>query len=153
MRGIDGLSDHEVADLLQRTRRIALVGASNRPDRPSHGVMRFLLAHGWDVTPVNPGLAGQTLLGQTVVATLEDAGTLDLVDVFRAPDQAGAVVDEAIRLGAQSVWLQLDVIDEDAASRGRAAGLTVVMDRCPAIEAPRLGIAGPSFAATGPQTA
>jgi predicted CoA-binding protein len=139
----DGLSDAEVTTILRITRRIALVGASNRPERPSYGVMRFLLQRGWHVTPVNPGLAGQTLLGQTVVASLAEAnlaeeGPLDMVDIFRAPDQAGAVVDEAIRLGARTVWLQLGVIDHDAAARARAAGLAVVMDRCPAIEAPRL---------------
>ena len=105
--------------------------------------MAFWLARGWQVTPVNPALAGQALLGQIVVATLDQAGPLDLVDVFRASDQAGAVVDEAVRLGARGVWLQLGVIDEVAAARGRAAGLAVVMDRCPAIEAPRLGVAGP----------
>ena len=135
---LDGLTDAQVAGILTQTRRIALVGASNRPERPSHGVMRFLLAKGWAVTPVNPGLAGRTLLGQAVVASLAEAGPLDMVDVFRASDQAGAVVDEAIRLGAHSVWLQLGVIDPAAADRARAAGLAVVMDRCPAIEAPRL---------------
>ena len=135
---LDGLTDAQVAGILTQTRRIALVGASNRPERPSHGVMQFLLAKGWAVTPVNPGLAGQTLLGQAVVASLAEAGPLDMVDVFRASDQAGAVVDEAIRLGAHSVWLQLGVIDPAAADRARAAGLAVVMDRCPAIEAPRL---------------
>lgn len=135
---LDGLTDAQVAGILTQTRRIALVGASNRPERPSHGVMRFLLAKGWAVTPVNPGLAGQTLLGQAVVASLAEAGPLDMVDVFRASDQAGAVVDEAIRLGAHSIWLQLGVIDQAAADRARAAGLAVVMDRCPAIEAPRL---------------
>ena len=137
---IDGLSDAEVGRVLQETSRIALVGASNRPDRPSHGVMRFLLGRGWTVVPVNPGLAGQTLLGQPVVASLAEAGPLDMVDIFRASDQAGAVVDEAIQLGARSVWLQLGVIDQAAADRARAAGLTVVMDRCPAIEAPRLRV-------------
>ena len=142
---LDGLDDAEVARILRQTRRIALVGASDRPGRPSHGVMRFLLAHGWEVTPVNPGLAGQSLLGQPVVATLAEAGPLDMVDIFRASDQAGSVVDEAIRLGARSVWLQLGVIDAAAARRGRAAGLGVVMDRCPAIEAPRLR-AGPAHA-------
>ena len=135
---LDGLTDAQVAGILTQTRRIALVGASNRPERPSHGVMRFLLAKGWAVTPVNPGLAGQTLFGQAVVASLAEAGPLDMVDVFRASDQAGAVVDEAIRLGAHSIWLQLGVIDPAAADRARAAGLAVVMDRCPAIEAPRL---------------
>ncbi|WP_158745465.1 CoA-binding protein [Acidisphaera sp. L21] len=142
----DGLTDSEIHRILGQTRRIALVGASNKPDRPSHGVMRFLLAQGWEVTPVNPGLAGQTLLGQPVVATLADAGPLDMVDIFRASDQAGAVVDAAIRLGARTVWLQLGVIDEAAAIRARAAGLNAVMDRCPAIEAPRLRIS-PSIVA------
>ncbi len=134
----DGLGDGEVERILRDTRRVALVGASNRPERPSHGVMRFLLARGYQVTPVNPGLAGQVLLGQAVVASLAEAGPLDMVDIFRASDQAGAVVDDAIRLGARTVWLQLGVIDVAAAERGRAAGLSVVMDRCPAIEMPRL---------------
>lgn len=134
----DGLTDADIARLLRQTRRIAVVGASDRPSRPSHGVMRFLLAQGWCVTPVNPALAGQTLLGQPVVATLAEAGPLDMVDVFRASEHAGAVVDEAVRLGARSVWLQLGVIDRVALARARAAGLVAVMDRCPAIEAPRL---------------
>jgi uncharacterized protein len=138
---IDGLDDAAVADILRNTRRIAMVGASARPDRPSHHVLQMLLAAGWDVTPVNPGLAGQTLLGRTVVASLEEAAPLEMVDIFRASDQAGAVVDEAVRLGARTVWMQLGVIDEAAAGRARAAGLAVVMDRCPAIEAPRLGLA------------
>ena len=137
---LDGLTDTDIADILRSTRHIALVGASAKPDRPSHGVMRFLLASGWGVTPVNPGLAGTDLLGQPVVSGLGDLLALDMVDVFRAPAEAGAVVDEAIRLGARTVWLQLGVIDHDAAARARAAGLRVVMDRCPAIEAPRLGI-------------
>ncbi len=132
------LDDAALRDLLSRTRRIALVGASANPARPSHGVMRFLLARGYAVTPVNPGLAGRTLLGQPVAAGLDDAGPLDMVDVFRASGQAGAVVDDAIRLGARSVWLQLGVIDAPAIQRARAAGLTAVMDRCPAIEWPRL---------------
>ena len=136
----DGLADDEVRRILRDTHRIALVGASNRPERPSHGVMHFLLARGYDVVPVNPGLAGQSLLGQRVVASLAEAGPLDMVDIFRASDQAGAVVDEAIRLGARTVWLQLGVIDVAAAERAGAAGLAVVMDRCPAIEMPRLGI-------------
>ena len=134
----DGLTDADIARLLRETRRIALVGASDRPSRPSHGVMAFLLAQGWVVTPVNPALAGQVLLGQRVVATLAEAAPLDMVDVFRASEHAGAVVDEAVRLGARSVWLQLGVIDPAALARARAAGLVAVMDRCPAIEAPRL---------------
>ena len=127
-----------IRDLLLATRRIAVVGASDRPDRPSHGVFAFLLASGYDATPVNPLLAGQAIMGRTVVATLEDAQPLDLVDIFRRSSEAGAVVDDAIRLGARSVWLQLGVIDEAAAARARAAGLIVVMDRCPAIEWRRL---------------
>ncbi len=140
--GQDGLNDEEVAGILRDTRRIALVGASNRPERPSHGVMRVLLARGYQVVPVNPGLAGQSLLGQAVVASLAEAGPLDMVDIFRAADQAGGVVDAAIRLGARTVWLQLGVVDAAAAARARGAGLSVVMDRCPAIELPRLGISG-----------
>ena len=138
---IDGLDDAAITRILSETGRIALVGASDRPDRPSHGVMQFLLSRGWLVTPVNPLLAGQTLLGQPVAASLEDAGPLDMVDIFRASDKAGEVVDEAIRLGARTVWLQLGVIDLAAADRARAAGVNVVMDRCPAIEAPRLRVA------------
>jgi predicted CoA-binding protein len=137
----DGLTDDTIRALLQRTRRIAVVGASARPGRPSNHVMEYLVGRKYHVTPVNPGLAGQLLHGMAAVAGLPDATPLDLVDVFRASDHAGAVVDEAIRLGANAVWLQLGVIDEAAAARGRAAGLTVVMDRCPAIEIPRLGLA------------
>ena len=136
----DGLNDAAIAGILRDTRRIALVGASNRPERASHGVMRFLLARGYAVTPVNPGLAGQSLLGQVVVASLAEAAPLDMVDIFRASDQAGAVVDDAIALGARTVWLQLGVIDAAAAARARSAGLSAVMDRCPAIEIPRLNV-------------
>ncbi len=132
--------DTTIRDLLLATRRIAVVGASDRPDRPSHGVFGFLLARGYDATPVNPVLAGQAILGRAVAATLEAAGPLDMVDIFRRSAEAGAVVDEAIRLGAKSVWLQLGVVDEDAARRARATGLIVVMDRCPAIEWRRLGL-------------
>ena len=135
---IDGLDDAAIRSVLEGVRRVALVGASSRPERPSFGVMRFWLARGVPVVPVNPGLAGQMLQGQRVVASLADAGPLDLVDLFRASEHVGPELDEAIRLGARTVWMQLDVVDEAAAVRGRAAGLTVVMDRCPAIEWPRL---------------
>lgn len=134
----DGLDDAEVARILRSTRRIALVGASARADRPSNGVMQVLLQAGWAVVPVNPGLAGQSLHGQAVVASLAEAGPLDMVDIFRNSAEAGAVVDEAVRLGARSVWMQLGVVDQAAAARARAAGMAAVMDRCPAIEAPRL---------------
>jgi hypothetical protein len=138
--GVDGLSDGQVREVLQGTRRIALVGASNKPERPSYGVMRFLLQNGFDVVPVNPGLAGQKVLGQMVVASLEAAAPLDMVDLFRNAADVGPPVAEAIRLGAKSVWMQLGVVNEEVAAAAREAGLTVVMDRCPAIEMPRLGM-------------
>lgn len=137
---IDGLTDEQVAALLKGTRRIAVVGASQRPDRPSNGVTGFLVRAGYDVTPVNPGQAGGTIQGQTVAASLEEAVPLDMVDIFRAADQVGPVVEDAIRLGARSIWMQLGVVNEAAARMARDAGLTVVMDRCPAIERPRLGL-------------
>ncbi len=136
----DGLRDAEIAQILTQTRRVAVVGASDRPDRPSYGVMAALLAHGYEVTPVNPVLAGQQLQGRSVVAALDQAGTLDMVDIFRASAAAGAVVDEAVRLGARTVWMQLGVIDASAAARARALGLRVVVDRCPKIELLRLGL-------------
>jgi hypothetical protein len=120
------------------TRRVAVVGASNKPDRASFGVMRFLLDHGYAVVPVNPGLAGQSIHGQTVVATLADAAPLEMVDIFRNPGDIPPVVDEAIRLGASSVWMQLGLVEQPSAERARRAGLAVVMDRCPKIEWPRL---------------
>ncbi|WP_211853898.1 CoA-binding protein [Plastoroseomonas hellenica] len=134
------MTDPEIRDLLLRTSRIAMVGASNKPERPSHGVLGFLIARGYAVTPVNPGLAGGHIHGAAVVARLADAAPLDMVDVFRRSADAGAVVDEAIAFGAKSVWLQLGVVDEAAAVRARAAGVTIVMDRCPAIEWRRLGL-------------
>jgi predicted CoA-binding protein len=134
------LDDEAIRLILARTMRIALVGASANPARPSHEVMAFLLAHGFDVTPVNPGLAGQSLHGRTVVARLDEAGPLDMVDLFRASDLVMEPVEQAISLGARTIWMQLGVINEAAAARARAAGLAVVMDRCPAIEIPRLNL-------------
>jgi predicted CoA-binding protein len=133
-------TDDDIRAALTGSRRIALVGASNKPDRPSHGVMGFLLRHGFEVTPVNPGLAGQTIHGKTVVATLDEAGPLEMVDIFRASEHVAPVVADAMRLGARVIWMQLGVIDREAAEKARAAGLTVIMDRCPAIEWPRLGL-------------
>ena len=138
--GLDGQSDAAIRNILETTRRIALVGASARPWRPSHGVMRFLLQHGYDVTPVNPGLEGQQIHDRAVVARLDGAAPLDMVDVFRNSAHVGPVVDDAIRLGARVIWMQLGVIDQDAAARARSAGIAVVMDRCPVIEARRLGL-------------
>lgn len=134
-------ADADIRSLLEQTRSIALVGASANPERPSHRVMGKLIAHGYRVIPVNPGLAGQELLGQRVVASLAEAGPVDLVDIFRRSEDAGQVVDEAIATGARAVWMQLGVINPEAAARAEAAGLAVVMDRCPAIEIPRLGVA------------
>ena len=130
----------EIANILITTRRIAVVGASNKAERAGNYVFAFLVARGFDVTGVNPGLAGQALHARPVVASLAEAAPLDMVDIFRASDQAGGVVDEAIRLGARTVWMQLGVIDEEAAGRARAAGLRVVMDRCPLQEWRRLGL-------------
>jgi predicted CoA-binding protein len=138
---IDGQSDGTIRVILTGTRRIAVVGASDKPWRPSHGVFRFLLDRGYDATPVNPLLAGRAIHGRTVAARLDDAVPLDMVDIFRASANAGAAVDEAIRLGARTVWMQLGVVDEAAAERARAAGITVIMDRCPVIEVRRLGLA------------
>ena len=137
---IDGESDATIRRLLTTPRRIALVGASMKPWRASHGVMRFLLDHGFDVTPVNPGLAGQVLHGRLVVGHLQDAMPLEMVDVFRNSSHVSGLVDEAIHLGATSIWMQLGVVDLEAATRARAAGITVVMDRCPVIEDRRLGL-------------
>jgi predicted CoA-binding protein len=141
---LDGNTDDTIRDILSTTRRIALVGASAKSWRPSNGVMKFLLDRGYDVTPVNPGLAGQTIHGRTVVATLADAGPLEMVDVFRASVHVGPLVDRAIQLGAKTIWMQLGVIDQDAAANARAAGIAVVMDRCPVIEDRRIGPFGPA---------
>jgi hypothetical protein len=102
--------------------------------------MQVLLDHGYDVTPVNPVLAGRAIRGRTVVGTLAEAAPLELVDVFRAPEHAPGIVEEAVRAGARAIWFQLGVVHNGAIAAARAAGLIVVADRCPAIEIPRLGL-------------
>jgi predicted CoA-binding protein len=136
-------SDSLLRRILTETKVIALVGASNKPHRPSNGVMRFLQAHGYRVIPVNPGLAGQSLNGELVYASLKDipqdkTGRIDMVDIFRNSADAAAPALEAIEIGARFVWMQLGVVNEPAAAKVRAAGLEIVMDHCPAIEYPRL---------------
>ena len=133
-------TDADLRDILTSVKTIALVGWSPKPDRPSHRVAEYLKRKGYRVIPVNPGQAGQQALGETVVATLAEAGPVDMVDIFRRSEEAGAVADEAVAQGAKVVWMQLGVVDEAAASRARQAGLRVVMNRCPAIEIPRLGL-------------
>ena len=133
--------DEDIAQLLAETRTIALVGASDRPDRPSWGVMKYLQDRGYRVLPVNPQITGEHVHGEYVWRELAQIGEpIDMVDIFRRPLAAGEAVDEAIAVGAKSVWLQIGVINEDAANRAEAAGLKVVMNRCPKIEIPRLGV-------------
>lgn len=135
-------SDAEIKALLEETRTIAVVGASDRPDRPSFRVMKTLQDHGYRTIPVNPQITGEHLHGEFVFRELAQLGDpIDMVDVFRRSDAVGAVVDEAIAIGAKSIWMQLGVINQAAAARAEAAGLKVVMDRCPAIDIPRLGVA------------
>ena len=138
-------SGAEMAALLRSARVFAVVGASPKPDRPVYGVMERLIAKGYMVVPVNPGQAGSEILGQKVYATLADVpAPADIVDIFRASDAALGVVQEAIanqdRLGIKAVWMQIGVINDEAAHLATKAGLTVVMDRCPKIELARFAI-------------
>jgi predicted CoA-binding protein len=133
--------DEDIYDLLANARTIAMVGASDRPDRASYGVMKFLQDRGYRVLPVNPQITGERVHGEFVWRELAQIGEpIDIVDIFRRPMAAGEAVDEAISIGAKAVWMQLGVINEDAARRAEEAGLKVVMDRCPKIEIPRLGV-------------
>ncbi len=135
-------SDAFLRDILTSVRTIAMVGASPRPHRPSHGVMRYLQRQGYRVIPVNPFAAGAAILGERCHAALSEIGEpVDMVDIFRRSEAAGAAVDEAVAIGARVVWLQLGVVDVAAAARAERQGVKVVMDRCPAIEIPRLGLA------------
>jgi predicted CoA-binding protein len=133
--------DEDIRDLLAETRTIAMIGASDRPDRPSYGVMAYLQSRGYRVFPVNPQITGEHVHGEYIWRELAQIGEpIDLVDIFRRPQAAGEAVDEAIAAGAKAVWLQIGVINDEAAARAEAAGLKVVMDRCPKIEIPRLGV-------------
>ena len=135
-------SDADIKALLEETRTIAVVGASDRPDRPSFHVMKTLQDHGYRTIPVNPQITGEHVHGEYVFRELGQLGDpIDMVDIFRRSDAVGEVVDQAIAIGAKSIWMQLGVIDQRAAARAEAAGLKVVMDRCPAIDLPRLGVA------------
>jgi predicted CoA-binding protein len=131
--------DEDIRALLTTTRTWAVVGCSPDPTRDSHRVAALLQRRGFRIVPITP--RADTILGERAypsLAAVDPAIAIDVVDVFRRSDQAGAHVDEAIAVGAQGVWLQLGVIDAEAAERARRAGLRVVMDRCPAIELPRL---------------
>jgi predicted CoA-binding protein len=133
--------DEDIARLLTNARTIAVVGASDRPTRPSYGVMRFLQEWGYRVFPVNPQITGEHVLGEFVWRELAQIGVpIDIVDIFRRPEAAAEAVEQAIVVGAKAVWMQLGVINHEAAARAEAAGLEVVMDRCPHIEIPRLRV-------------
>src|SRR3954469_13197898 len=133
--------DEDIAELLTNARTIAVVGASDRTNRPSYGVMRFLQDQGYRVLPVNPQITGEHVLGEFAWRERGQRGVpIDVVDIFRRPEAAGDAVDQAIFVGAKAVWMQIGVINEAAAIRAEAAGLKVVMDRCPKIEIPRLGV-------------
>lgn len=134
-------SDAEMREILSSVKTIALIGASPNTERPSYHVMEFLLLKGFRVLPVNPGQAGKQILGQTVYAKLDDIGEpIDMVEVFRASDAVAGIVDEILKLQSlpKVLWTQLNVVDVEAGKRAQKGGLKVVMNRCPAIEYPRL---------------
>lgn len=134
-------SPEDIADLLQNARTIAMVGASDNPDRASFGVMKFLQDQGYRVIPVNPRITGEHVHGEYVWRELSQIGEpIDIVDIFRKSEAVGPIVDQAIEIGAKAVWMQLGVEDHDAAARAEAAGLKVVMNHCPKIEFARLGL-------------
>ena len=133
--------DEDISDLLRNARTIAMIGASDRPDRASYGVMKFLQDRGYRVFPVNPQITGEHVHGEFVWRELAQIGVpIDIVDIFRRSEAAAEAIEQAIFVGAKAVWMQIGVINEEAAAKAEAAGLKVVMDRCPKIEIPRLGI-------------
>ncbi|HEY1630968.1 MAG TPA: CoA-binding protein [Rhizomicrobium sp.] len=136
-------SDDVIKAILRSTKTIAMVGASGNDMRPSYFAMKYLLDKGFKVVPINPGMAGKEILGQTVYASLKDTpAPVDMIDIFRAADAAPGIVREALdekdRLGVKTIWMQLGIVSEEAAALAREAGLAVVMDRCPKIEYGRL---------------
>jgi predicted CoA-binding protein len=139
----DSYTDDYIAGILGRARTIAMVGASGTSNRPSYFAMKYLLGKGYRVIPVNPGLAGQEVLGQPVFAALAEVpAPIDIVDIFRSSEAALELTREAIRLkgglGIKVVWMQLGVRNDEAAAEAEAAGLLIVMNRCPKIEYGRL---------------
>src|ERR671929_936278 len=132
-------SDQQIRRILERVRTIAMVGASSNWNRPSYFVMKYLQGKGYRVIPVNPGIAGQQLRGETVYASLreippETAEQIDMVDVFRPASETPAIVEDAIAIGAPVVWMQLGIRNDAAAATAEAAGIEVIMNRCPKIE-------------------
>jgi predicted CoA-binding protein len=139
----DLMTDSDLRDILSETRVIAVVGISNKPTRPSHEVAQYLQTKGYRIVPVNPGLAGQTLLGETVYADLGAVPadlSVDMVDVFRHSEAVPEVVEDALAHlpGLRTIWMQLGVVHEGAAEQARAKGVRVVMNRCPKIDYPRV---------------
>ncbi|TQS73227.1 CoA-binding protein [Rhodobacteraceae bacterium] len=137
------MGDEDLIEIFESVQTIALVGYSANPARPSHRVAQFLKDKGYRVIPVNPGLAGQQALGETVYANLTDIPNnvvVDMIDIFRRPEAVTEIVEEALAElpGLRHVWMQLGVINEEAADLARRAGKAVIMDRCPAIEYPRV---------------
>ena len=136
-------TDEGIRELLSSTKTIALVGASTNPQRASHAVMRYMMDRGYRVIPVNPNET--EICGQKAYASVKDIPEpVDMVDIFRRSEDTDPIIDEAIAVGAKSIWLQLAIINEEGAKRAEAAGLKVVMDRCPAIDMPKLGMGPPN---------
>jgi hypothetical protein len=134
-------TDDAIRDLLTSVRTIALVGASDDPGRASYGVMQRLQQHGYRVIPVNPRITGEHVHGEYVWRELGQIGEpIDMVDIFRRSEDVGPIVDEAIKIGAKAVWMQIGVVNPEAAAKAEAAGLKVVMDRCPKIELAQLRV-------------
>jgi predicted CoA-binding protein len=156
MPAVYGVGDETVREILTSVRTITVVGASPNPARPSNEVLGFLIAQGFETYPVNPRRAGGLIRGRPTYARLAEApAAIDMVDVFRNSAAAGGVVDEALSLAPlpRAIWMQIGVVDEEAAERARARGVTVVMDRCPKIEFRRLfpaAMSRPSSPACGP---